>query len=54
MSKYLVFSGPYFSIFGLNTKNSLQIQENTDQKKNPHLDIFQAVKESMSLYIISN
>ena len=29
MSKYGVFSGPYFPVFGL---NSVRIQENTDQK----------------------
>ena len=37
MSKYGVFYGPYFPVFGLNTEicfvNSVQIQENTDQKK---------------------
>ena len=40
MSKYGVFSGPYFSIFGLNAEIS-QIQENT--KKTPYLDNFHAV-----------
>ena len=39
MSKYEVFSGPYFPVFGLNTdiysksQYSVQIKENTDQKK---------------------
>ena len=41
VSKYGVFSGPYFPVFGLNTYGdllrtspcSVQIQENTDQKK---------------------
>ena len=32
VSKYVVFPGPYFAVFGLNTV-SVQIQENTDQKK---------------------
>ena len=37
MSKYRVFSGPYFPVFGLNTEifspYSIRIQENADQKK---------------------
>ena len=37
MSKYGVFSGPYFTVFWLNTDiyevNSIRIRENTDQKK---------------------
>ena len=38
VSKYGVFAGPYFPVFGLNTEiysemYSVRIQENTDQKK---------------------
>ena len=33
MSKYGVFSGPYFPVFG---QYSIQIRENTDQKKTPY------------------
>ena len=36
VSKYGVFSGPYFPVFGLNTEIysvNLRIRENTDQKK---------------------
>ena len=34
MSKYGVFSGPYFPVFGVNTGiYSVRIQENSDQKK---------------------
>ena len=40
MSKYGVFSGPYFPVFGLNTEiygvnflYSVRIQEDTDQKQ---------------------
>ena len=34
MSKYGVFSGPYFLAFGLNTgKNAVRMRENKDQKK---------------------
>ena len=40
MSKYGVFSGPYFPVFGLNAEIS-RIQENT--KKTPYLDTFHAV-----------
>ena len=40
MSKYRVYSGPYFPAFGLNTERygaspySVRIRKNTDQKKN--------------------
>ena len=50
MSKYGVFSGSYFPVFGLNYKDlrskspySVQIQENTNQIKTPYLDTFHAV-----------
>ena len=37
MSKYRVFAGPYFPVFGLNTERkfpySVRIQESTAQKK---------------------
>ena len=36
VSKYRVFSGPYFPAFGLNTERyrvSVRMRENTDQKK---------------------
>ena len=36
MSKYGVFSGPYFSVFGLNA-------EKYGQEKTPYLDTFHAV-----------
>ena len=42
MSKYNVFSGPHFPVFGLNKE--IYIQENTNQKKNPYLYIFHVVK----------
>ena len=46
VSKYGVFSGPYFPVFGLNTgftrksRYSVRIQENADQKKTPYLGTF--------------
>ena len=36
------FSGPYFSVFGMNTE-IFRIQKNTDLKKTPYLDKFHAV-----------
>ena len=41
MSKYGVFSGPYFPVFGLNT-------EIYGVKKTPYLDTFHAVKNQYS------
>ena len=43
MSKYEVFSGPYFPAFGLNT----------DQKKNPHLDIFHVVAITKNIFALA-
>ena len=31
-SKYGVFSGPYFPVFGVNTDNTVRMWKNTDQK----------------------
>ena len=42
MSRYGVFSGPYFPVFGLNT----EISSNTGKygpEKNPYLDTFHTV-----------
>ena len=49
MSKYGVFSGPYFPVFGLNTEiYSVRVQENTNTgkygaEKTLYLDTFHAV-----------
>ena len=50
VSKYGVFSGPYFPVFELNTeiyrvnhRIQSKLPENTDQKETPHLDTFHAV-----------
>ena len=49
VSKYGVFSVPYFPAFGLNTEirsifpYSVRMRENTEQKKVPYLDTFHAV-----------
>ena len=37
LSKYGVFSGPYFSVFGLNT------EKYGPKKKNPYLDTFYSI-----------
>ena len=42
MSKYGVFSGPYFPVFGVNTGNY-------GPEKTPYLDIFHAILEMHSL-----
>ena len=48
MSKYGVFSGPYFPVFG---QYSIQVRENTDQKKTPYQDSFHAVEISVMLLV---
>ena len=46
VSKYVVFSGPHFPVFGLNTERfrippySVQLRENTDQKTLPIWTLF--------------
>ena len=57
VSKYGVFSGPYFPVFGLNTEIYSVFSLNTGKsgpKKTPYLDTFHAVvekKRSCILYI---
>ena len=58
VSKYGVFSGPYFLVFGLNTEiygvNLFRTQKNTDQKKLPYLDNFHAVQQmAKANYIVT-
>ena len=61
VSKYRVYSGPYFSVFGLNTEIyvvNLRIQSNTGKygpEKTPYLDTFHAVNlKHISLYFIQD
>ena len=58
VSKYGVFSGPHFLVFGLNTEiygvNLFRTQKNTDQKKLPYLDNFHAVQQMAKVnYIVT-
>ena len=45
LTKYGVFSGPCFPVFGLNTEI---YGENTDKKKKTYLDTFYAVRLLMN------
>ena len=45
MSKYEVFSGPYFPVFGLNT-------EKYGPEKTPYLDTFHAVLTNSNEYVM--
>ena len=53
VSRYGVFSGPYFLAFGLNTERYgvIQIRRDTDSgpEKTPYLDAFHAVRNGKSL-----
>ena len=55
MPEYGVFSGPYFSEFGLNTERSLRIQSHAGKygpEKTLYLDTFHAVTVLRLIYIV--
>ena len=56
MSKYGIFSGPYFAVFGLNMEQYLSVFSPNAGKygpeKTPYLDTFHAVKFHATLRLI--
>ena len=57
MSKYAVFSGPYFPVFGLNTENYSVFSPNTgkyEPEETPYLDIFHTETFFDNFYLCIN